>query len=155
VSERRVEHQVGSSTFYIRRFDPKLALRVFGDLQKSLLAPLLSIVDARTAEGTIDAATFAAGLEKLSASLDGATLSAIADRILNPDFVSVSVAGGEPQKLTDGALNLALDGDFVEYTVLIAKSFVVQFGPFFAQAPTRIGEVLSGIRSPSAASAKT
>ncbi len=153
---KRIEHKVGDATFFIRRFDPKRALRTFGDLQKSLLAPVLAIVDARTAEGTVDVGAFAAGLQQLSSSLDGATLASIADRILDPEFVSVRLHDGdEAQKLSEGALNLALDDDFTEYTVLIATAFAVQFGPFLTHGPSRIGAVLSSIRPRSGASATT
>lgn len=102
---------IGDNDFFIRRYEPFLALEILGDLQKQFAGPMLSMVDGK-AGGSAEENQMAlmAAFAKLSGSLDGKTLRALAERLLNPDYVSVSIAGAEPRKLDASAVMLSLNG---------------------------------------------
>lgn len=102
---------IGDNDFFIRRYDPFLALEILGDLQKQFAGPMLSMIDGKAggSEEQNQAALMAA-FAKLSATMDGKTLRALAERLLNPEYVSVSIGGAEPRKLDASAVMMSLSG---------------------------------------------
>jgi hypothetical protein len=135
-------HQVtiSGTTFNIRRFDAFLALEILGDLQKRLLGPLLAVVDAKEDGQT---AAFMAGVEKLSGSLDGATLRFLADRLLLPDFISVG-EGDAAVKLNAQSKLTAFTSaaDIVELCVAVVRfnyaDFIERWRPLISSAASRL-----------------
>jgi hypothetical protein len=137
----RQEVQIGANTFYIRRFDAFLALEILGDLQQRLLGPVLAVVDAKEESQT---GAFMAGLEKLSTSMDGKTLRALADRLLDPEFVSVSIDGKDAVKLSGTAKLTAFTSaaDVVELCVASIRfnyaDFIERWRPLISSAASRL-----------------
>lgn len=105
----RKEVPIGESVFYIRRFPPFIALEMLGDLQKQFAGPLLAALDGKEgASEEENRAALMAGFSKLSASMDGKTLRALAQRLLDKECISVSINGAEPRKLDDAAVALSM-----------------------------------------------
>jgi hypothetical protein len=147
----RHEFVIGEATFYIRKFDAFLSLRILGDLQKKLIGPIVSLWEGQ-AEATKDTndsnakpspeakLNFTAGVEKISASLDGDTLVLLAKKLLNSEFISVVIGNEPPMKLDEGMLNRATDnlGDVVALLVEVVK---VNYMELFIRGRTLIGQV--------------
>lgn len=113
----RHEVKIGDNSFYIRRYNPFMALEILGDLQKQFAGPFLGVLDGKAAgtEGEGQAAMMAA-FSKLSATIDGKTLRTLAKRLLDPDYISVSIDGAEPKKLDEITVGLAITsvGDLLQ-----------------------------------------
>ncbi len=104
------ELTIGEHTFYIRRYDAFLSVEILGDLQRQFAGPLLGMIDGKQSASPEEAnATMMAAFSKLSGTIDGKTLKALAERLINPDFVSVSIEGAPVRRLDKTAVNLCLD----------------------------------------------
>ena len=129
------------SIFYIRRYDAFLSMRVLGDVQKRFLGPFalfMDTVNADLSQEIKDKRTQEA-IAKLSSSLDGEVLVDISKKILNPEFVSVSIDGGPPAKLDEGSLNLATDSIF-DVVSLIFEVLKVNYEELFTRGRNLIGQ---------------
>lgn len=127
----RVEKKIGDHTFYIRRYDAFLSLEILGDLQRRFFAPLLAIMDgAQSGTPEQKTAAFSAGLEKMSVGLDGPTLRDLAAKLLNSEFISVSISGAEPRKLDQVAIAQSLSGaaDVIDLCLAVVKANYSDFG---------------------------
>ena len=124
---------IGSRTFGIVKMDAFSALEVFGDLQKELLPALGALMKPEGGEaGTADA------LAALSGSLDGKALSKWADRLLDPDCISVENEEGEPVRLTAERREGAFD-NAVEILELMAEIIRENFAAPLMQWLARSG----------------
>jgi len=126
--------------FYIRRYDAFLSVEILGEVQKCLVLPLTAILEAK--DTTINLESFNSVIEKASKSLDGPTLVSMTKLVLNPNFISVSIDNGEPQRLEEGPLNLAVDGVF-DVIALFVEVLVYNYKDLFTRGPTLIGRVQS------------
>jgi hypothetical protein len=134
----RHEHSLGNgSKFYIRRFEPFLATRIFGDLQRKILAPLVSVIEANDSSLSEEQRERNAriAIESLSENLNGRALEDVARMLLNPDYISVSVDGRPPERADEGMLNQAVDGmaDLLELTIEVV---VVNYKDLFTRGGT-------------------
>lgn len=158
MERERVE--IGGSVYFIRPYDPFLALEIMGDLQQRFLAPLLSTLDAAgkpsaeeiaAAGGDQEAAEAAKrkvmeaegmrGIARLSAAMNGKELRAWAEKLLLADFISVAVDGadpGNPRKLDTTARALALksSADIIELCIAVCR---VNFAGIFTRAGSLLG----------------
>ncbi|EDJ87765.1 hypothetical protein CGSHi22121_00962 [Haemophilus influenzae 22.1-21] len=97
----RSEIQIGESTFFVQKFSVMDQLRIFGDLQKTLVPSLAKVIgfsdekpkDATSAQlaelAQKSAANFAQGLQDLSQLLSGQELVKLADMLIKPELVTV------------------------------------------------------------------
>ena len=139
----RHEHAIGDKTFYIRRFPAFRALEVLGDLQQRFGAPLLAAIEGRSDPASIPVMeVLVTGLRRISADTNGRLLAALAKDLVDPDLISVSMAGGEPRKLDQTAIDLLGLGpeDIVELCVEVVK---VNYAPFLSRFASRFGEARS------------
>ncbi|MCA7086048.1 hypothetical protein K7G19_20880 [Cupriavidus sp. DB3] len=136
---------IGDTEFIIRKIDPFLALQIFGDLQRDILPAVGHLLEGVFAEGKdvqVAAKTDAAVAEavrELSSKLDGASLTAWADRLFNPEFIAVSINGRE-SKLTKEMRALAFRdaGDILELMFHVIRH---NFADFFLRWAGRFGSV--------------
>ena len=124
--------------FYIRRYDAFLSLRILGEVQKRFLTPFSAIMEARDANANSTA--FNDAVDRISKSLDGDALVDLAKKVLNPDFVSVSIDNDEAQKLDEGALNMATDSIFDVISVIV-EVLRYNYTELFTRGRTLIGQV--------------
>jgi hypothetical protein len=140
--------KIGDNEFLIRRFNPFLAWEMFGDLQKELLpsvSELLIAVAAKApadkaaqAENVDDGRVLAEGISKLSAKLGGERMKYWAERLFNPEYVSVSINGNEPVKMDKAMANLAFS-DFTEIAQLVFEILKFNYAGPMAGFLSRIG----------------
>ncbi|MBY4945413.1 hypothetical protein K6V92_02085 [Cupriavidus respiraculi] len=136
---------IGDAEFMIRKMDPFLALRIFGDLQRDILPAVGHLLEgafgggAGTGGNAGQDATVAEAIRELSAKLDGASLEAWANRLLDPEFVAVSINGRE-SRLTKEMRALAFSdaGDILELMFQIIR---LNFADFFLRWAGRFGSV--------------
>jgi hypothetical protein len=150
---------IGDAEFMVRKIDPFVALRIFGDLQRDILPAVGHLLEGAFAAGqggqgnaTPDA-TLSEAVRELSAKLDGASLEAWANRLLDPEFVAVSINGRE-SKLTREMRTLAFRdaGDILELMFQIIR---FNFADFFLRWAGRFGSVQGLAAKLSADSAPT
>lgn len=127
--------------FYIRRFDAFLALKVLGDIQKKFLGPIAQVVIDMNTQGLTDdqrAKTIQESLQTISTNLDGASLIELARKVLNPEFISVSIDNEPAEKLEEHLLNRATDSVFDVIALVVA---VVRFNydEVFTRGPSLFG----------------
>lgn len=132
---------IGQAEFHIRRFDPFMALELFGDLQRDILPALGSLMSAVFAkdEGSMSDAAIGDAVRELSTKLDGASLQRWANRLLDPEFVSFSISGRDA-KLTRDKRDMAFEdaGQIIELMVHIIRH---NFADFFLRWAGRFGSV--------------
>ncbi len=137
----RVKFELDGNTYYIQRMDPFRALKVLGTLQKSFLGPAFHLVDIRAAGNEEEAsALLGKAVRAISETLDGDSLVAVTRLLLDPELVSVHMAGqAEPVKLTEGNVNLAMGGaeDLVLLCIEVVK---VNYENFWKRASALIGK---------------
>ncbi|WP_029046245.1 phage tail assembly chaperone [Cupriavidus sp. amp6] len=126
----RLKVTIGETDFYIARFDPFAALRMFGDLQKEILPSVGHLIQAAFGgdagdrsgrpidQGALDAVADAAlvdALRELSEKLNGAALEAWANRLLDPECISTTINGRDVKLAKDIRLMAFRDaGDILE-----------------------------------------
>lgn len=141
---------IGGYKFGIARMDAFSALEVFGDLQKELLPALGGLMKP---EGEQDGT--AQALSVLSGSLSGKSLTKWANRLLDPDYISVENEDGVLEKLTADRREIVFD-NAVEILELMVAVIRENFADPLMQWLARSGlEAQLKDKIQSAASAKT
>ena len=86
------------NTFYIRRYDVFLSLKILGEVQKRFLVAFTSLMEANDKSIGQEAQerNLFKAIDSLSKSLDGESIVALVKLVLNPEFVSVSIGGDPP-----------------------------------------------------------
>ena len=142
----RQDLTIGNTTFFIEKFPAMTQIKIFGDLQKTLLpsfgkllAEFGNIIDDENAEKADTA--FIDGLRELSQQLDGASLEKLVKELIKPDFVTFvrdDFNNGNDTKLTHDKLNAACEdmGEIIELLIFILK---LNFSSFFTNYLTRLG----------------
>lgn len=140
--------KIGDNEFTIRKFNPFLAWELFGDLQKELLPSVseLLLTVAKTGPGAEpslevqahEGRAMAEGIAKVSAKLGGDRMKYWADRLFDPEYISVSINDGEPVKLTKATAQLAFS-DFTEIAQLLFEILKFNYAGPMAGFLTRIG----------------
>jgi hypothetical protein len=138
----RHEVKIRNHVFYIRRFDPFTATEILGDLQRDFAGPLLAGLGGGKAGEGGGSQALMGGLAELSAKMDGKKLRSWAERLLDPEVVSVSIDGGEAQKLTKIALAQSI-GSSSELMSLCFESVKFNFEDFRERWSGLISSALS------------
>ncbi|CBY80576.1 hypothetical protein AO053_00490 [Haemophilus influenzae biotype aegyptius] len=151
----RSEIQIGESTFFVQKFSVMDQLRIFGDLQKTLIPSLAKVIgfsdekpkDATSAQlaelAQKSAANFAQGLQDLSQQLSGAELVKLADMLIKPELVTVQrddFNNGTDKKLSKTDFDLVFD-DMSELIELVIFILQLNFSSFFTKFLARLGSV--------------
>jgi ABC-type transporter Mla MlaB component len=118
----RSEIHIGRSIYYVRKFEPFLALKILGDLQRRFLGPMASFLEAQQGE-EMNFSLLVQGISKVSASMDGDTLVQLAKRVLDSDYISVMIDNEPAEKLTENILNRSVDnvGEVIELIAFVLK----------------------------------
>lgn len=124
------------NTFYIRRYDAFLSLKILGEVQKRFLVPLSAIMEAKEADNS---ESLTKAVEQISKSLDGDLLVDLAKKVLNSEFISVAIDGNDPSKLDEGQLNMATDGIF-DVVSLIVEVLRYNYADLFTKGRTLYGQ---------------
>ncbi len=145
MSAKVAEVRIGENDFYLRRFGAFQAVEVLGDLQKQFAGPLLGMMDGKQSATPEEAnAAMMAAFSKLSATIDGRTLRDLAKRLLDKEYVSVSIEGGQVRKLDDAAIALSLEtaADVLQLCWEVAKhnfgEVIARFNTPFTPAGTSL-----------------
>ncbi|ABQ99900.1 phage tail assembly chaperone [Haemophilus influenzae] len=151
----RSEIQIGESTFFVQKFSVMDQLRIFGDLQKTLVPSLAKVIgfsdekpkDATSAQlaelAQKSAANFAQGLQDLSQLLSGQELVKLADMLIKPELVTVQrddFNNGTDKKLSKTDFDLVFD-DMSELIELVIFILQLNFSSFFTKFLARLGSV--------------
>ncbi|EFM88748.1 Uncharacterised protein [Actinobacillus pleuropneumoniae] len=144
----RQDLTIGNTTFFIEKFPAMTQIKIFGDLQKTLLpsfGKLLAEFGKKNEENEENAersdTAFIDGLRELSQQLDGTSLEKLVKELIKPDFVTFvrdDFNNGNDTKLTHDKLNAACEdmGEIIELLIFILK---LNFGSFFTNYLTRLG----------------
>lgn len=142
----RNEIQIGESTFFVQKFSAMEQLRIFGDLQKTLVPSLAKLftdkVEEKAEESTADG--FAEGLQQLSRELDGTSLIKLAEMLIKPELVAVQrddLNNGNDMKLTRAKFDEVF-ADMSEIVELVIFILRLNFESFFTKYLARLGAVL-------------
>lgn len=143
------EFEQNDNTFYIRPFDPFTSLKLLGDLQK-LVSPVIGNVfssfnggseksDVSIMDKKIDMAAVEKAFAALAEHVDGQKLESMAMRILDKNYISVSIDGAETTRLDKPQINELFTGNVSDMLMLIVEVLKVNYGDF-----TRLFGNLSG-----------
>jgi hypothetical protein len=117
------EVRIRGNIFYIRRFDPFTGTEVLADLQREFAGPLLAGASNGKPGETGGTQIMLGSLAELSSKLDGKKVRYWAERLLDPELISVSIDGGASQKLTRIAAAQSIDStsELISLCVEIVK----------------------------------
>ncbi len=158
------EFEQNGNTFYVRPMDPFTSLKLLGDLQR-LVSPVIGNVFSafntgkhgeETAEGEtgaegeeaekisildndIDMSAIEKAFSALAQHVDGQKLEAMSVRILDKDYVSVSIDGSGAVRLGKAQINELFTGNISGMLTLIVEILKVNYGDF-----TELFKSLSG-----------
>jgi hypothetical protein len=160
------EHRktVGEYEFIIQPMPPLDALELLGDLQKVIgpvvgrgLAAIVDGIGEENEDGqplsvmlaNIDGSVIADAFEALAKNLDGKVIRGLMSRILNGDYVYVTI-GDKTQRLDNKAIPIVFAGNLSGMFKLAGEVLSVNYGDFFASANSAYGKLkLEGQSSPS------
>lgn len=131
-TEVRVK-SVEDATFYVQAFNPFDAIKILGDLQK-IIAPIMGgVVGQQGEEG--ENAKLGMSVEAICKGLhdyvDGDNLLRVMKMLIKPDFISVSIEGGQPKRLTDDLVNLVFAGRTQGLFELCYEVIKINYDGFF------------------------
>lgn len=143
---------IGQTTYFVQKFPAMMQMRIFGDLQKTLLPSLGKLLGSmgcpaddkkeKTPEQTeLDLQKFMDGLKELSAQLDGESLVQFANTLIKADYVTFNrddVNNGNDSKLKPADFDRVFDdmGEIVELVIFILK---LNFSGFFTNYLSPLG----------------
>lgn len=157
----RSEIQIGESTFFVQKFSVMDQLRIFGDLQKTLVPSIAKVIgfnDEKPKNATPEqlaelaqksAANFAQGLQDLSQQLSGAEMVKLADMLIKPELVTVQrddFNNGTDKKLNKADFDLVFD-DMAELVELVIFILQLNFSSFFTKFLARLGSVQEAMKT--------
>jgi len=127
--------------FFIRRYDVFLSLEVLGDVQKRFLGPLAMLTEAidKSNPAEVRERFSQTAIENFSKNLDGPALTYLVKRVLNPEYVSVSIDDRPPEQLEEGQLNLAVDSVY-DVIALVFEVLRYNYEDLFTRGRTLIGK---------------
>ena len=141
------EYKMGGATFYIHIMPPLVAMRVLGELQKTLAPILGSMAKEVTANSDkqidgleVIGAALGEALKAMPSHLDGERLEMLCKLLLNADYIGVSTDGlKSPIKLTEAVIDEVFMGRPFDILVLMYKVFEVNFLDFSRLSSVPIG----------------
>lgn len=140
----REEVTIGETTFFVEKFPAMLQIKIFGDLQKTLLPSFGKALSGLTADSEDKSgleAQFIDGLRELSQQLDGDSLTKLTETLIRGEYIAFQrddVNNGNDTKLSKDKMNMAFEdmGEIVELLVFVLK---LNFAPFFTKYLSRLG----------------
>ena len=134
---------VDTATFYVQCFDPFTSLRVLGDLQR-VLSPIVGSMVGSSNETnfeTINILSKSIGniCKGLHDYVDGETLVKLVRMLVHEDYISVSIEGGSPKRLSKDLVNLVFNGNPEGMLELAYEVVKVNYGGFFTIFNTLFG----------------
>lgn len=142
----------GSYDFSIRRFNPFLAMRILGELQKLLVPALGGALDGASDDMNDVAALGSAvggALLKMAEVVDGEKMEKAARLLLDGNYISVSESGKKDySRLDDGTIAAVFTGRPFDLIALCGKIFAVNYMDFSksSSVPTGVRQFVEGIR---------
>lgn len=127
--------QIGEHTFYARPFNPMMALSLLGDLQ-TVVTSSLNLSETEEGKTDVNLGSLIAGI---GSKLNGPALLGFADRILNPDYVSVDIItdrGKDTVKLDKLRQEELFTGHMKDMLVLMWFVLEVNYSDFFDLLPS-------------------
>lgn len=140
----------GKYDFSIRRYNPFLAMRVLGELQKLLVPALGGALESSENATDIAALGGAVGgaVAKIAEVVDGDKMEKAVRILLDGNYVSVSEAGKKNfQRLDEGTVAAVFTGRPFDMIALCGKVFEVNFLDFSksSSVPTGVRMFVDGI----------
>lgn len=142
----RQDIQIGNTTYFVEKFPAMLQIKIFGDLQKTLLPSFGKALSGLTADENAENRTaveaqFIEGVRELSQQLDGDSLTKLAETLLRPEYIAFQRDdhnNGNDTKLSRDKMNVAFEemGEVVELLIFVLK---LNFAPFFTKYLSRLG----------------
>lgn len=131
---------IGETTFYVRKFSAMEQIKIFGDLQKTILPSVSKLITGKENEEANNDG-FSQALAELSKRLDGNELIKLAQTLIKPDTVTVQrddLSNGEEFKLSHNKFDVVFTdmSDIIELLVFILR---LNFESFFTKYLTRLG----------------
>lgn len=142
----------GDYDFAIRQFNPFLAMRVLGELQKLLVPAIGGALDGANEDMTDIAAMGGAvggALLKMAEIVDGDKLEKAAKLLLDSNYISVSESGKKDfSRLDEGNVTAIFTGRPFDMIALCCKVFAVNFLDFSksSSVPTGVRQFIDGIK---------
>ena len=121
---------VEDATFYVQSFNPFDAIKILGDLQK-IIAPIMGGVVGQQGDDVKVGMSVEAICKGLHDYVDGDNLLRVMKMLINPDFISVSIEGGQPKRLTDDLVNLVFAGRTQGLFELCYEVIKINYDGFF------------------------
>ena len=142
-----VEYKMGDTVFYIHIMPPLLAMKVLGEVQKTLAPILGGVTKEITARSdqqvdglAVIGAAIGEALLRMPEHLDGERLEKLCKILLNGEFIGVSADGmKEPEKMSERILNEVFTGRPFDILALMYKVFEVNFLDFSKLSSVKIG----------------
>ncbi len=135
---------INGNTYYARPMPPLEALKLLGDLQKVITTSLQIDGEDKGIDSKIDVGTI---ISNIGGRLDGVTLVGFAERILNPEYVSVQMADGVEtlrlDKLTQTKIFTGKIKDMISVMFFVLE---VNFKDFFDLAQSDFGNITAALR---------
>lgn len=138
----RHQFKTNNATFYIRKFDVFLSIKVFGDIQRQFLGPIASFMENqdKTRPDSEQIENMIGAIERISKGLDGDTLVLLVKKVLHEEYISVSIDNGAPERLNEGLLNRATNG-LGDVVALVIEVIKVNYADLFTRGRDLIGLV--------------
>ena len=126
---------VNDVVFHVQCFDPFTALRVLGDLQRVLSPIVGSMVGSANATDVESINILSKSISNICNGLheyvDGETLVKLIEMLVREDYISVSIEGGTPKRLSKDLVNLVFNGNPGGVLELAYEVVKVNYGGFF------------------------
>ena len=134
---------VNDVVFHVQCFDPFTALRVLGDLQRVLSPIVGSMVGSANATDVESINILSKSISNICNGLheyvDGDTLVKLIEMLVREDYISVSIEGGTPKRLSKDLVNLVFNGNPGGVLELAYEVVKVNYGGFFTIFSTLFG----------------
>ena len=123
---------IGANTFYVRKYEPLIGLKVWGDVGVKFGPALAQFTSENGIHGAV---------EELFTSLPGVEMKRVFSLLVDPDYVSITQTPPDGAvKLTDAEINRNMA--FADLFELWWFALVVQFGPLLLRGIRRIGGLI-------------
>ena len=134
---------VNDVVFHVQCFDPFTALRVLGDLQRVLSPIVGSMVGSANATDVESINILSKSISNICNGLheyvDGETLVKLIEKLVREDYISVSIEGGTPKRLSKDLVNLVFNGNPGGVLELAYEVVKANYGGFFTIFSTLFG----------------
>lgn len=134
---------IGQTDFHIKSYSPMVALQVLGDLQKTVVPSIAQILESAFSDKAADdiGGGFSGGIRDLSNHLDGKTMVALFEMVVNGRYVTFEndAVDGKPTKIDDKLWSAVAFGDVGDMFELMFAVLELNYRDFFMRSLTRFG----------------